>query len=159
MTVGELETLVRLQVPAILVLFNNGTFGWIKGLHRLKGHNQCFGVDFMPPQGQAIAEAYGLKAWTAKTGEELDGALAQAFAWKDGPCIIDVHVESIADRVPPVYSWLLKRGEDPLDLKPMPKSYLEGRAPPSPGSSLPHALGGEPFPETRTSGELIRECG
>lgn len=124
MTVGELETLVRLQVPAILILFNNGTFGWIKGLHRLKGHNQCFGVDFMPPQGQAIAEAYGIKAWTAKTGAELDDVLAQAFAWKDGPCFIDVHVESIADRVPPVYSWLTKRGEDPLDLRPVEKAYL-----------------------------------
>lgn len=115
--------MVRLQVPAILVLFNNGTFGWIKGLHRLKGHNQCFGVDFLAPKGQAIAEAYGLKAWTAKTAHQLDAAMAEAFAWKDGPCFIDVHVESIADRVPPVYSWLLKRGEDPLNLKPVERSY------------------------------------
>ncbi len=30
--------------------------------HRLKGHNQCFGVDFLAPRGQATAEAYGLKA-------------------------------------------------------------------------------------------------
>ncbi|WP_018325071.1 thiamine pyrophosphate-binding protein, partial [Rhizobium giardinii] len=124
MTVGELETLVRLQVPAILVLFNNGTFGWIKGLHRLNGHNQCFGVDFLAPRGKAIAEAYGLKAWTAKTALELDSALAEAFANEDGPCLIDVHVESIAERVPPVYSWLLRRGEDPLDLQPADKTYL-----------------------------------
>ncbi|RUU25280.1 MULTISPECIES: thiamine pyrophosphate-binding protein [unclassified Mesorhizobium] len=114
MTVGELETLVRLQVPAILLLFNNGTFGWIKGLHRLNGHNQCFGVDFMPPRGQAIAEAFGVKAWTAKDSRELDAALANAFAYTEGPCLIDIHVESIADRVPPVYSWLSKRGRNPL---------------------------------------------
>ncbi|NRQ17439.1 thiamine pyrophosphate-binding protein [Ensifer sesbaniae] len=124
MTVGELETLVRLQVPAILILFNNGTFGWIKGLHRLKGHNQCFGVDFLAPQGQAIAEAYGLKAWTAKTGAELDNALAGAFDYDLGPCLIDVHIESIADRVPPVYSWLTKRGDDPLELRPRERRYL-----------------------------------
>lgn len=124
MTVGELETLVRLQVPAILILFNNGTFGWIKGLHRLKGHNQCFGVDFLAPQGQAIAEAYGLKAWTAKTGAELDKALAEAFDYDLGPCLIDVHIESIADRVPPVYSWLTKRGDDPLELRPRERRYL-----------------------------------
>lgn len=117
MTVGELETLVRLQVPAILLLFNNGTFGWIKGLHRLKGHNHCFGVDFMPPRGQAIAEAFGVKAWTAKNLKELDFALAEAFAYENGPCLIDIHVESIADRVPPVYSWLSKRGKDPLSTK------------------------------------------
>ncbi|MFC6462997.1 thiamine pyrophosphate-binding protein [Paracoccus aerius] len=124
MTVGELETLVRLQVPAILILFNNGTFGWIKGLHRLKGHNQCFGVDFMPPKGEAIAAAFGMQAWTAKTPEQLDTALAGAFAHTSGPCFIDVHVESLADRVPPVYSWLTKRGEDPMALEAADQSYF-----------------------------------
>ncbi|MER9469349.1 thiamine pyrophosphate-binding protein [Mesorhizobium sp. M0482] len=124
MTVGELETLVRLQVPAILLLFNNGTFGWIKGLHRLNGHNQCFGVDFMPPRGQAIAEAFGVKAWTAKDSRELDAALANAFAYTEGPCLIDIHVESIADRVPPVYSWLSKRGRDPLSTTAEEVRYL-----------------------------------
>jgi acetolactate synthase-1/2/3 large subunit len=124
MSVGELETLVRLQVPAILILFNNGHFGWIKGLHRLKGHNQCFGVDFMPPDGKAIAEAFGLKAWSAKTVEQFDAALTDAFAHKLGPCLIDVHVESIADRIPPVYSWLAKKGQDPLSLSPEKVFYL-----------------------------------
>ena len=123
MTVGELETLVRLQVPAILILFNNGTFGWIKGLHRLKGHNQCFGVDFMPPAGAAIAKAFGVEAWTARTPGELDDALAAAFAYTSGPCLIDVHVESIADRVPPVYSWLTKRGQDPMELEAADYDY------------------------------------
>ena len=117
MTVGEMETLVRLNVPAILLLFNNGTFGWIKGLHRLRGHNQCFSVDFTPPRGQAISEAFDLKAWTPTAAAELDSALAEAIAWTGGPCLIDIHVESIADRVPPVYSWLTKRGRDPLSVE------------------------------------------
>jgi len=124
MSVGELETLVRLQVPAILMLFNNGHFGWIKGLHRLKGHNKAFGVDFTPPKGQAIAEAFDLKAWTARNAAELDAALAEAFEHRAGPCLIDIHVESIADRVPPVYSWLTKRGEDPLSLEADDVSYF-----------------------------------
>lgn len=124
MCVGELETLVRLQVPAILILFNNGHFGWIKGLHRLKGHNQCFGVDFTPPRGQAIAEAFDIKAWTAKSADQFDTALSEVFAYKKGPCFIDVHVESIADRVPPVYSWLKKKGEDPLLVDARDVSFL-----------------------------------
>ena len=123
MTVGELETLVRLRVPAILILFNNGHFGWIKGLHRLKGHNQAFGVDFIPPNGKAIAEAFGLKAWTARSAAEFDAALSEAFRHKVGPCFIDLHVESIADRVPPVYSWLAKRGQDPLSLEAKEVAY------------------------------------
>lgn len=124
MTVGELETVVRLAIPAILILFNNGHFGWIKGLHRLKGHNQTFGVDFTPPRGQAIAEAFDMKAWTARSAAEFDAALKEAFAYRKGPCFIDCHVESIADRVPPVYSWLTKRGEDPLDLEAREVRYL-----------------------------------
>ncbi|WP_204351284.1 thiamine pyrophosphate-dependent enzyme, partial [Serratia marcescens] len=67
----------------------------------MKGHNQCFGVDFLPPRGQAIAEAFDVKAWTATNSRELDSALAAAFAYHQGPCLIDIHVESIADRVPP----------------------------------------------------------
>ncbi|KSV87174.1 hypothetical protein [Sinorhizobium sp. GL28] len=30
---------------------------------------------------------------------------------------LDIHVESIAARVPPVYSWLSKRDKDPLSTK------------------------------------------
>ncbi|MET3515139.1 acetolactate synthase-1/2/3 large subunit [Pseudacidovorax sp. 1753] len=122
MTVGELETLVRKKVPALLMLFNNGCFGWIKGLHRLKGHEDCFGVDFLTPRGQAIAEAFDLKAWTVETPEQLVAALEEAFAY-DGPCLMDIRIESLADRVPPVYSWLNKKGRDPLSLTPEDLAY------------------------------------
>jgi len=124
MSAGELETLVRLNIPAMLILFNNGCFGWIKGLHRLQGHNQCFGVDFLPPKGQAIGEAFGLKSWTIKTSDDLAAVLPDAFA-HDGPCLLDVHVESIADRVPPVYSWLTKRGRDPMTFETDDVAYLD----------------------------------
>jgi acetolactate synthase I/II/III large subunit len=123
MAVGELETLVRKKVPALLMLFNNGCFGWIKGLHRLKGHDECFGVDFLPPRGQAIAEAFDIKAWTVTTPDALIAALDEAFAY-DGPCLLDIHVESLADRVPPVYSWLTKKGSDPLVMAPEDVAYL-----------------------------------
>ncbi|NVJ93332.1 MAG: thiamine pyrophosphate-binding protein [Methylocystaceae bacterium] len=123
MSTGELETLVRLNVPAMLMLFNNGCFGWIKGLHRLKGHNQCFGVDFLPPDGKAIGEAFGLKSWKITTSEELEAALAEGFYY-NGPCLLDIHVESMADRVPPVYSWLRKRGHDPLEVTNEEVKYL-----------------------------------
>ncbi len=116
MAAGELETLARLGVPAILILFTNGTFGWIKGLHKLRGHREPMSVDFTPPDGRAIGEAFGVRSWSAETPAELSRALEAAFA-ADGPTLIDVRVESIADRVPPVYSWLRKRDKDPLSLE------------------------------------------
>ncbi|MEM9050326.1 MAG: thiamine pyrophosphate-dependent enzyme [Pseudomonadota bacterium] len=123
-SVGALKALVRRQVSPILILFDNGAFGWIKGLHRLSGHKRCFGVGFTPPKGQAVAEAFDLKAWTATVAASLDAGLAEAFAWRKGPSFIDIRVESIADRVPSVYSWMMKRGRDPLALEAADVAYL-----------------------------------
>lgn len=117
MCTGELETLTRLHCPAILIHFNNACFGWIKGLHRLDGYptDNCFSVDFQAARGKEIAEAFGLRAWRATNLTEFEQALTAAFD-HNGPCFIDVVVESLADRVPPVFSWLRKRKQDPLSL-------------------------------------------
>jgi acetolactate synthase-1/2/3 large subunit len=115
MTAGELETLVRVKCPALLMHFNNACFGWIKGLQRLDGYDNdnCYSVDFDATKASAVAEAFGMKAWHVTDMDELEMAMDEAFAY-DGPCLIDIVVESLAERVPPVYSWLRKRGEDPL---------------------------------------------
>jgi len=115
MTAGELETLARLNCPALLIHFNNACFGWIKGLQRLDGYDSdnCYSVDFDATKASDVAEAFGLKAWHVTDMDELEVALDEAFAF-DGPCLVDIVVESLAERVPPVYSWLRKRGKDPL---------------------------------------------
>jgi len=115
MTAGELETLARLKCPALLLHFNNACFGWIKGLQRLDGYDNdsCYSVDFDATKANEVAEAFGLKGWHVTDVDELETALDEAFAY-EGPCLIDIVVESLAERVPPVYSWLRKRGEDPL---------------------------------------------
>lgn len=104
MTVEKLETLVRPNVAAIPILFNHGTFGWINGLHRLRVHNHCFGVASTPPKGEEIAGAFDMKAGRARTVKELDDALARSFAHDHAPCLVEVMVEPVADRVPPVHS-------------------------------------------------------
>ncbi len=115
MTAGELETLARLKCPAILLHFNNACFGWIKGLQRLDGYDNdnCYSVDFDATKASDVARAFGLKAWHVTDMAELEEALDEAFSY-DGPCLIDIVVESLAERVPPVFSWLRRRGENPL---------------------------------------------
>ncbi|TPJ74583.1 thiamine pyrophosphate-binding protein [Mesorhizobium sp. B2-7-1] len=127
MSMGELETIVRLDVPALLIHFSNGCFGWIKALQRLHGHNATYSVDFKQLDAAAIAAAFGLRAWHVRTADELDAALGEAFA-HDGPAFIDIEVESIADVAPPVMSWLRRLGRDPLDLKPEAGPRLADRA-------------------------------
>ena len=46
MSAGELETLVRLKIPAVLIHFNNGCFGWIKALQALHSKGKFLSVDF-----------------------------------------------------------------------------------------------------------------
>lgn len=113
MTCGELETLTRLEVPAILIHFNNGCFGWIKALQKIYNDQQYLSVDFTKLDAAKIAEAFGLKAWRVTNARELESALDSAFA-HNGPVLLDVVVESIVDELPPVYSWMKATGRDPL---------------------------------------------
>jgi acetolactate synthase-1/2/3 large subunit len=131
MSVGELETLVRLDVPAILMSFNNSSFGWIKALQKSRGV-QPLSVDLAPQNGAAIAEAFGLRALRVEKASELDAALDSAFA-HSGPVFLDLVVESVADVVPPVYKWLRHAGIDPLAVggKPLtaPSAARSGDSP------------------------------
>lgn len=117
MSAGELETLARLGVPAVLIHFNNACFGWIKALQRVSSaaerrNDGTFSVDFGAYDMRNLAAVYGIPGHRVETADQLDAALADAFAGS-GPCFIDVVVESIADRLPPVFSWLKKAGVDP----------------------------------------------
>lgn len=115
MVCGELETLTRLNVPAVLIHFNNGCFGWIKALQKMHNNNEYLSVDFTKLDAARIAEAFGLMAWRVTNAAELEAALDGAFA-HDGPVLIDVVVESIVDELPPVYSWMKATGRDPLTM-------------------------------------------
>jgi acetolactate synthase I/II/III large subunit len=119
MSVGELETIVRLQVPAILINFNNSTFGWIKALQKSRGMARTLSVDFSEQNAARIAEGFGLKALHVRTVAELEAAMDAAFAYQ-GPVFLDVVVESVADVVPPVYKWLQQAGQDPLTVAGQP---------------------------------------
>jgi acetolactate synthase-1/2/3 large subunit len=116
MTAGELETLARLNIPAVLIHFNNACFGWIKALQRVhapgKNNDGTFSVDFGAYDMRRLAEVYGIRGYRIETPAQLESALEEAFSL-DEPCFLDIAVESIADRLPPVFSWLKKVGADP----------------------------------------------
>ena len=58
MSAGELETLVRLGVPAVLIHFNNGCFGWIKALQSIHCGGKFLSVDFKTGDMSKLAEAF-----------------------------------------------------------------------------------------------------
>jgi len=101
---GELETLARLNVPAVLIHFNNGTFGWIKALQAIHSGGRFMSVDFTTGDMAAVASAFGIKSYRVTTADELENTLDSAFSY-DGPIFLDVVSESEVTELPPVYSW------------------------------------------------------
>ena len=104
MSAGELETLARLNIPTVMIHFNNGTFGWIKALQKLHCQEKYFSVDFQTGDMSALASVFGIKGYHVKTPGDLDDALDDAFKHK-GPVFIDIVSVSEVAELPPVFSW------------------------------------------------------
>jgi acetolactate synthase I/II/III large subunit len=113
MSAGELETLVRCNIPAVLIHFNNGCFGWIKALQAMHTRDKYFSVDFLTGDPVKVARGFGMKASKVSHPDQLEDAMKKAFAL-DGPVFLDVIAESEATELPPVYSWMQKINKMPL---------------------------------------------
>lgn len=105
MSAGELETVSRLKIPAVLIHFNNGTFGWIKALQKLHCNEKYFSVDFNANDPVMVAQGFGMRAISIRTAQELKQGLQEAFSL-DGPVFLDIKSESESEDLPPVYSWM-----------------------------------------------------
>lgn len=103
--VGELETVVRKQLPITFIVFSNASYGWIKASQKDGYGKRYFSVDFNRTDHKRVAEAYGLKAWTVSDPAELDAVVKQAMA-HDGPTLIDVIAQPLEESAVPVSRWM-----------------------------------------------------
>ena len=104
-TAGELETMVRLNLPVTMVVFSNATFGWIKAGQRSGFGERYYSVDFGRTDHAAVASAFGVKSWKVEDPTELQAALAAAVA-TDGPALVDVIVQPLHKAAAPVSEWV-----------------------------------------------------
>jgi len=104
MSVGELETISRLNLPIVLVHCSNGAFGWIKELQHLHHDQRYFSVDFNVVDYAGIARGFGLKSWDVTDPADLHGALADALA-HGGPAFVNVATLPQTVETPPVSGW------------------------------------------------------
>jgi acetolactate synthase I/II/III large subunit len=87
MTMGELETVVREDLPLVIVLMNDCAYG--AELHFLKMRDLPVAKSVFPDVDYApIAEAFGFQAATVRTLDDLQ-KLAPLLARPDGPLFID----------------------------------------------------------------------
>jgi acetolactate synthase-1/2/3 large subunit len=103
-SVGELETLVRLHLPVTLIVMNNSCYGWIKAGQKLLGE-KYFSVDFSDTDHAAIAAAYGMHGRRVENPRDLPRALQEVLTW-DGPALLDVVVQPLQDCRAPVSKWI-----------------------------------------------------
>jgi acetolactate synthase-1/2/3 large subunit len=104
-TAGELETIVRLKVPLLMVVISNATYGWIKAGQKSGFDKRYFSVDFSRTDHARVAEAFGVKAWSVSKPEDLKGAL-KAAAEHGGPALVDIITQPLQDARAPVSEWV-----------------------------------------------------
>jgi acetolactate synthase I/II/III large subunit len=116
MTLQELSTAQMYNLPVKVVILNNGYLGMVRQWQELFWEGRYAGSSFEPfqPSFAGIAQAYGIHAATVHAPEDLDDALAEAFA-VDGPALVDVHVSPLAKVFPMVPSG---KGPDAIMVGP-----------------------------------------
>ena len=88
MMMGDFISLAQLKLPVKVVVFNNGTLGFVAMEMKAAGYLD-YQTDLDNPNFAAMAQAMGIKAIRVQESADLEGALKEAFA-HDGPVLVDV---------------------------------------------------------------------
>jgi len=88
MMMGDFITLSQLKLPVKIVVFNNGTLGFVAMEMKAGGYLDT-GTDLENPDFAAMAQAMGIKGIRVETSAEVDDALREAFD-HPGPVLVDV---------------------------------------------------------------------
>ncbi|MGH7774628.1 MAG: thiamine pyrophosphate-binding protein [Candidatus Binatia bacterium] len=102
---GEMETIVRLNIPVTLIVISNSSFGWIKAGQKHSFSQNYYSVDFSRTDHSKVAEAFELKAWRVSDPADLRAALSAAVA-RDGPTLVDIVAQPLEEAKAPVSEWI-----------------------------------------------------
>ena len=93
MTLCELATAAILKLPLKVLIINNHYLGMVRQWQELFFDNRYSGVDLEGnPDFVQLAGAYGIKGLRIDTAADVDRVLAEAAAYRDGPCVINAEV-------------------------------------------------------------------
>jgi len=128
MLMGDLLTLTQEKLPVKVVIFNNGTLGFVAMEMKAAGLVEL-GTDLDNPNFAAMANAMGILGIRAEDPGELPDAVSKILA-HDGPAVLDVVTAKQELSMPPTIGldqakgfslWLLRavmsgRGDEVIDL-------------------------------------------
>ncbi len=93
MTLCELATAAIHKLPVKVLIINNNYLGMVRQWQELFFDNRLSGVDLEGnPDFVKLAAAYGIKGFCIRKPDEVDRVLAEAKAYRDGPCVIEAVV-------------------------------------------------------------------
>jgi len=104
-TVGELETVTRLNLPILFLVFSNSSYGWIKAGQKAGFDERYYSVDFNRTDHAAVAASFGVKSWRIEDPADLRKVVKLAVE-HDGPTLIDVISQPLQDTAAPVSEWI-----------------------------------------------------
>ncbi len=108
MLMGDLLSLRQLDLPAKIVVFNNGALGFIELEQKSTGFINI-GTDFVNPNFAMMAEAVGIKGVRIEDPAEVEGKLAEALAHR-GPVVVDAVVNRNELAMPPKITAEMVKG-------------------------------------------------
>jgi pyruvate dehydrogenase (quinone) len=99
MLMGDLLTIRQYKLPVKIVIYNNGSLGFVE-LEMKAAGLLAFGTTLDNPDFAALARAAGMHAARVEDPGDLPGAVADALA-HDGPSLLDVVVNRQELAMPP----------------------------------------------------------
>ena len=105
MSVGELETAVRLNLPVTFVVISNAVFGWIKAGQKSGFGERYYSVDFGRTDHAKVAAGFGMESWRVEDPQELEATLTKAVS-RSGPTLVDVVCQPLQEAAAPVSEWI-----------------------------------------------------
>jgi pyruvate dehydrogenase (quinone) len=99
MLLGDLLTLRQLRLPVKVIVFNNGTLGFVELEMKAAGWLP-YGTDLVNPDFARLAESAGIRGVRVEDPGALRPALETALAHA-GPCLVDVVVNRQELSMPP----------------------------------------------------------
>jgi len=95
MVLAELETVARLHLPIVVVVFDDASLSLIAAKQQPEGHGGEFAVRYRAIDFAGVAAACGLAAARVSDVDAYERALTAAFA-RDGGTLVDVTVDPSA---------------------------------------------------------------
>jgi pyruvate dehydrogenase (quinone) len=122
MLLGDFLSLVQLRLPVKVVVFNNGSLGFVELEQRAAGFLDA-GTSLENPSFAELARAAGVRGIRLEDPADVDAGVAEALA-ADGPVLIDAVVNRLELAMPPKITTALAAGFTLF----MVKALLDGKA-------------------------------